>query len=125
MLLGLMPCHLSLEGNTEGSSLVVTSHNRNKPMDKNERGSQKTLTEIAALGRPSGHACPCRPRAVPARVHYRRQLRFSERSGVDPAPLAGGRVNGPQAQGRLFVCYGTSLAITTDDRTISWPRPLG
>ncbi len=31
--------------------------------------------------------------------------------------------NEAQAQGQLFGCDGTSLAVTTDDRTISWAEP--
>jgi hypothetical protein len=33
-------------------------------------------------------------------------------------------MNEAQAQGRLFGCDGTSLAVTTDDRTISWLNPV-
>ena len=38
--------------------------------------------------------------------------------------VAGCRVNESRAQGRLFRCDGTSLAITTDDRAISWLNPV-
>lgn len=40
------------------------------------------------------------PRAVSARVHYRTPLCFSERSGVDPAPLRDPEAHLPQAVAR-------------------------
>src|SRR6516162_8448867 len=77
MLLGLIPCHLSLERNTGAVPPLSRAKIGTNPWIRNERGSQKTLI---------GNRRPLRTRAVPARVHYRTPLCFSEDQAWIPGP---------------------------------------
>src|SRR6516164_3358494 len=116
MLLGLIPCHLSLERNTGAVPPLSRAKIGTNPWIRNERGSQKTLIGNRRARTPSPYACCGRSGTLPHTALFSEDQAWIPGPCGTPRPtclkpsrgrLPGERVTG--ARPTVPLCWDESL----------------